>query len=345
MHGVAKILPCAPFFFGLQDWNTSQFSSSSPSMDLTDQHSNEEKCGHRKRPLDDEAYPVNPGCIQHPVVHGKCFFRFQWQSLVTHIALACRQGARLRLSSLLWTPRVLSMLWWLTTAMCLHSAVAASFGSRISALHCHLELNWLFFLSSSFSDTMVSVYEATMPCEDYALVSLLCDGDYDTVNLLQVSDYLSPHIICRQGCLAVVLQLHVGSHAVVWATPCSQLSQTANLLVCTVKHGEMIYRQVVAWCQVWCWVAPSISLRLRHLCWESESVHAWNTEKLHQHLDSRDFHQRTLVHQQHLVQHFRLDAQPNNWVFAGMRAYCESLDWSIRSRMHQHPKTVPTLLQ
>jgi hypothetical protein len=88
-----------------------------------------------------------------------------------------------------------------------------------------------------------------MPREDYALVSLLCGGDYDTVNLLQVSDYLSPHIICRQGCLAVVLQLHSGSHAVVWATPCSQLSQTANLLVRTVKHGEMMYNGTSAMTQ------------------------------------------------------------------------------------------------
>ncbi|KAG2029355.1 hypothetical protein BDR03DRAFT_1018500 [Suillus americanus] len=36
---------------------------------------------------------------------------------------------------------------------------------------------------SSFSDTTVSVYEAAMPCEDYALVSLLCGGDYDTTGL------------------------------------------------------------------------------------------------------------------------------------------------------------------
>ncbi|KAG2126075.1 PIN domain-like protein, partial [Suillus cothurnatus] len=37
--------------------------------------------------------------------------------------------------------------------------------------------------NSSFSDTTVSVYEAAMPREDYALVSLLCGGDYDTTGL------------------------------------------------------------------------------------------------------------------------------------------------------------------
>lgn len=52
-----------------------------------------------------------------------------------------------------------------------------------------------FFHSSSFSDTTVSVYEAVMPREDYALVSLLCGGDYDTVNILQVFNNLLPHII------------------------------------------------------------------------------------------------------------------------------------------------------
>ncbi|KAG1846026.1 hypothetical protein F4604DRAFT_1936647 [Suillus subluteus] len=37
--------------------------------------------------------------------------------------------------------------------------------------------------NSSFSDTMVSVYEAAMPREDYALVILLCGGDYDMTGL------------------------------------------------------------------------------------------------------------------------------------------------------------------
>ncbi|KAG1884894.1 PIN domain-like protein [Suillus subluteus] len=37
--------------------------------------------------------------------------------------------------------------------------------------------------NSSFSDITVSVYEAAMPREDYALVSLLCGGDYDMTGL------------------------------------------------------------------------------------------------------------------------------------------------------------------
>ncbi|KAG2352425.1 hypothetical protein BDR07DRAFT_1498362 [Suillus spraguei] len=140
--------PFHPFIIGVD------VSLSSPTMDDDPSTQTRKKCGHRKRPLDDEA--------SQRILDA---FNIQWFMGRGEAELAAMNSVGA------------------INAVMTDDSDVFAFGCRC------------IIRNSSFSDTTVSVYEAAMPLEDYALVSLLCGGDYDT------------------ACLAVVLQLHSGSHA------------------------------------------------------------------------------------------------------------------------------------
>ena len=84
----------------------------------------------------------------------------------------------------------------------------------------------------------MNVYDANMSREDYALVGLLCGGDYDMVSGFKYCA-ASLTVLNRQGCLAVALRLQLGLHVVAWDSPCSQLSVAVASLVRIAKHGAV----------------------------------------------------------------------------------------------------------